>query len=90
MYVTHNMANAFAMADRIAIMRDGQLVQVGTAKELIENPADEFVRDYLRSSWERASAFFRSKMNLASSFSVSLVIPLQAAGQFLYFTATMR
>jgi len=49
MYVTHNMANAFAMADRIAIMRDGQLVQVGTAKELIENPADEFVRDYLRS-----------------------------------------
>jgi len=49
MYVTHNMADAFAMADRIAIMRDGQLVQVGTAKELIENSADEFVRDYLRS-----------------------------------------
>jgi len=48
-YVTHNMADAFAMADRIAIMRDGQLVQVGTIKELHEKPADEFVRDYLRS-----------------------------------------
>jgi len=49
MYVTHNMADAFAMADRIAIMRDGQLVQVGTMRELLESPADEFVRNYLRS-----------------------------------------
>lgn len=48
-YVTHNMADAFAMADRIAVMRDGQLVQVGTMQELLENPADEFVRDYLKS-----------------------------------------
>jgi ABC-type sugar transport system ATPase subunit len=48
-HVTHNMADAFAMADRIAIMRDGQLVQVGTIKELHEKPADEFVRDYLAS-----------------------------------------
>jgi multiple sugar transport system ATP-binding protein len=49
LYVTHNMTDASVMADRIAIMRDGQLVQVGTVQELIENPADEFVRDYLRS-----------------------------------------
>jgi ABC-type sugar transport system ATPase subunit len=49
MYVTHNMADAFAMADRIAIMRAGQLVQVGTVHELLEYPADEFVRNYLRS-----------------------------------------
>jgi ABC-type sugar transport system ATPase subunit len=48
-YVTHNMADAFAMADRIVIMRDGELVQVGTVHELHENPADEFVRDYLSS-----------------------------------------
>jgi len=49
LYVTHNMTDAFAMADRIAIMRDGQLVQVGTMRELIENPIDEFVRNYLKS-----------------------------------------
>jgi len=49
MYVTHNMADAIAMADRIAIMRNGQLVQVGTLQELLENPVDVFVRDYLRS-----------------------------------------
>lgn len=49
MYVTHSMDDAFAMADRIAIMRTGQLVQVGTVHELREYPADEFVRDYLGS-----------------------------------------
>lgn len=48
-YVTHNMSDAFAMADRIAIMREGQLVQVGSMRELLEDPVDEFVRDYLRS-----------------------------------------
>jgi len=49
-FVTHNMSDAFTMADRIAIMRDGRLVQVGTAKELWKNPADELVREFLRSS----------------------------------------
>ncbi|MBI4321198.1 MAG: ABC transporter ATP-binding protein [Chloroflexi bacterium] len=46
-YVTHNMADAFAMADRIAIMRDGRLVQVGTEQHLRQHPADEFVQDFL-------------------------------------------
>ncbi|MDA1215819.1 MAG: ABC transporter ATP-binding protein [Chloroflexi bacterium] len=49
-FVTHNMSDAFTMADRIAMMRDGRLVQVGTAEELWKNPADEFVREFLRSS----------------------------------------
>jgi ABC-type sugar transport system ATPase subunit len=48
-YVTHNMSDAIAMADRIAIMREGRLVQVGSLPELLEHPIDEFVRDYLRS-----------------------------------------
>lgn len=47
--VTHIMADAFAMGDRIALMRDGRLVQVGTAEELHQHPADEFVSDFLRS-----------------------------------------
>jgi ABC-type sugar transport system ATPase subunit len=50
LYVTHNMSDAFAMADRIAMMRDGRIVQVGSAEELWKNPADEFVHEFLRSS----------------------------------------
>ncbi|MFN0070429.1 MAG: ABC transporter ATP-binding protein [Chloroflexota bacterium] len=47
--VTHIMADAFAMADRIAIMREGRIVQVGTADNLRNYPADDFVKDFLES-----------------------------------------
>lgn len=46
-YVTHIMTDAFAMADRIAMMRDGRVIQVGTEKELRQHPADAFVKDFL-------------------------------------------
>ena len=49
LYVTHNMSDAVAMADRIALMRDGHIVQVGTSEELWNQPVDEFVREFLRS-----------------------------------------
>ena len=43
------MRDAFAMADRIVVMRDGWIVQIGTAEELWNGPVDQFVSDYLRS-----------------------------------------
>lgn len=46
-YVTHNMADALAMADRIAVMRDGSFIQVATPRELWDHPANEFVADFL-------------------------------------------
>ncbi len=48
-YVTHNMAHAMAMADRIAVMKDGSLVQVGTPENLYEHPLDDFVADFIHS-----------------------------------------
>ena len=44
--VTHDRQEALTMADRVAIMFDGQIVQIGKPKELLENPADEQVRKY--------------------------------------------
>lgn len=41
--VTHDRAEAFTMGDRIAILRQGRLVQVGTPDELWRNPADDYV-----------------------------------------------
>ncbi len=46
--VTHDMAEAMHFAHRIALMRDGQIVQQGSAAELLEQPAESFVRDFLR------------------------------------------
>ncbi|WP_276299338.1 ABC transporter ATP-binding protein [Halorussus lipolyticus] len=43
MYVTHNRTTARAIADRVAVIRDGKLVQVGTPEELFERPDSPFV-----------------------------------------------
>ncbi len=46
--VTHDLEEAFALADRISIMEAGELVQSGTAEELVASPANDFVREFLR------------------------------------------
>jgi len=45
--VTHDLAEAFRLADRIGVMRGGRLIQVGTPSGLEENPTDPYVRDLL-------------------------------------------
>ena len=42
-FVTHDLVEALFLGDRIGVMRDGCLVQVGTPRELMVNPVDEFV-----------------------------------------------
>jgi thiamine transport system ATP-binding protein len=47
LYVTHDHAEAFALGDRVAVMRAGRIVQTGTADELWAHPADEDVARFL-------------------------------------------
>ncbi len=47
-FITHDFDEAIRIADRIAIMRDGRVVQVGTAEELIVRPADDYVEEFTR------------------------------------------
>ena len=46
-FVTHDIDEAIKMGDRIAIMRDGHLVQMATADELLAKPADDFVASFV-------------------------------------------
>jgi multiple sugar transport system ATP-binding protein len=46
-YVTHDQEEAMAMADRIAVMQDGQLVQTGTPEEIYNRPANIFVAGFV-------------------------------------------
>ena len=46
-FVTHEQEEAFALGDRIAVLRDGALAQVGTAEELYEQPATLFVATFV-------------------------------------------
>ncbi|NID15921.1 ABC transporter ATP-binding protein [Luteibacter yeojuensis] len=47
LFVTHDMDEAFGLGDRVGLMLDGGLVQVGKPLELIHNPADERVREFV-------------------------------------------
>jgi glycine betaine/proline transport system ATP-binding protein len=48
MFITHDLPEALRLGDRIAIMRDGAIVQLGTAEELVGSPADEYVENFTR------------------------------------------
>jgi len=48
-YVTHDQTEAMAMGDRIAVVNDGRLQQVGVPEELYRNPTNEFVADFIGS-----------------------------------------
>ena len=45
-FITHDLAEALKLGDRILIMRDGAVVQVGTPDEVVGAPADDYVRDF--------------------------------------------
>lgn len=49
-FVTHDQAEALALADRIAIMRDGRIQQLGTAREVFSRPANTFVAGFVGST----------------------------------------
>ncbi|NGO55348.1 quaternary amine ABC transporter ATP-binding protein [Allomesorhizobium camelthorni] len=48
LFVTHDLDEAIRLGDRIAIMRDGEIVQVGTREDIILNPANDYVADFVR------------------------------------------
>jgi glycine betaine/proline transport system ATP-binding protein len=46
-FITHDLAEALKLGDRILIMRDGEMVQIGTPDEVVGAPADDYVRDFV-------------------------------------------
>ncbi len=47
-FITHDFDEAIRLADRIAIMKDGEIVQCGTPEEVVLNPATDYVREFSR------------------------------------------
>ncbi|MEQ4720578.1 glycine betaine/L-proline ABC transporter ATP-binding protein [Nonomuraea sp. B19D2] len=46
-FITHDLSEALKLGDRILIMRDGELVQMGTPDEVVGAPADDYVKDFV-------------------------------------------
>ncbi|MFJ2948411.1 glycine betaine/L-proline ABC transporter ATP-binding protein [Streptomyces sp. NPDC087226] len=47
-FITHDLQEALRLGDRIALMRDGRVVQLGTPEEIVASPADDYVRAFTR------------------------------------------
>ncbi|ALO14151.1 Glycine betaine/carnitine transport ATP-binding protein GbuA [Salinivirga cyanobacteriivorans] len=47
LFITHDLDEALKLGDRIAIMKDGKVVQVGTPEEILTNPADDYVKAFV-------------------------------------------
>ena len=48
LFITHDLDEAIRLGTRIAIMNDGKIVQIGTPEQIVTNPADDYVRDFVK------------------------------------------
>lgn len=75
-YVTHNQEEALMISDRMAVMSDGELHQVGTPEEVYQNPNDQFVADFigqatfLGGSVEEVGSQYRIELDIGSTIEV--------------------
>ena len=71
-FITHDFDEAIKLADRIAIMKDGLIIQVGTPEQLVINPATnyvkEFTNDILRSKVLTASSIMEKISNKTNNY----------------------
>jgi glycine betaine/proline transport system ATP-binding protein len=66
LFITHDITEALKLADRIAIMRDGRIVQIGTPTQILLNPVDDYVREFSRDVPKGRHARVRSVMHPAA------------------------
>lgn len=64
-FITHDLDEAIRIGNRIAIMKDGRIVQIGTPEEIVTRPADDYVRDFVEGI---------SKLKLV--FAHSIMVPI--------------
>ncbi|MET7292122.1 glycine betaine/L-proline ABC transporter ATP-binding protein [Streptomyces griseoloalbus] len=66
-FITHDLSEALKLGDRIALMRDGRVVQLGTPEEIVGSPADDYVREFVRDVPREQVMTVRTAMRPAAS-----------------------
>lgn len=82
-FITHDFLEALKIGDRIAIMKDGVIVQVGTPQEIVGNPADAYVREFIQD-------VPRSRVLTAESIMTPLVDPSAVTDQQVACATTLE
>jgi glycine betaine/proline transport system ATP-binding protein len=68
-FITHDINEALKLADRIAIMRDGKIVQIGTPSDIVLNPVDDYVREFSKDVAKGQHAHVASVMQTGGDLS---------------------
>ncbi|MGX4690277.1 quaternary amine ABC transporter ATP-binding protein [Streptomyces sp. JNUCC 63] len=66
-FITHDLGEALKLGDRIVLMRDGRVVQLGTPEEIVGSPADDYVREFVRDVPREQVLTVRTAMRPATS-----------------------
>jgi glycine betaine/proline transport system ATP-binding protein len=47
-FITHDVNEAFKLGDRVAVMKDGKIVQIGTPEDILSNPVNDYIQDFVQ------------------------------------------
>lgn len=70
-FITHDVNEAFKLGDRIAVMKDGNVVQIGTPEEIIENPVNDYIIDFVQDI-DRSKVFQAEHIMIEPRVTVSM------------------
>ena len=63
-FSTHNINEAFKLGNKVAIMRDGKIIQTDTPEDMTDNPKDEYVREFINSADKSQIYYVKSYMQM--------------------------
>ncbi|MEZ4295990.1 MAG: ABC transporter ATP-binding protein [Polyangiaceae bacterium] len=78
MMVTHDMVEGLTMADRAAVMRSGEVLQIGTPTELLRSPAHDYVADLMSVAAEHSAAVETLRAGAAAPTAAPATVPFSA------------
>lgn len=77
-FITHDVNEAFKLGDRIAVMKDGHVVQVGTPEEIIEEPENDYIVDFIQDI-DRSKVFQAKHIMIEARVKLSITANLNEA-----------
>ncbi len=87
-FITHDFLEALRVADRMAIMKDGEVVQIGRPVDLILNPADDYVREFTNDvPWELVLTAGDVTSEIAPPEGIKLIDPSVSVASLLPYLA---
>ncbi|SFE00695.1 glycine betaine/proline transport system ATP-binding protein [Lentibacillus persicus] len=77
-FITHDVNEAFKLGDRVAVMKDGKVNQIGTPEEIIENPANDYISEFIKDI-DRSKVFQAENIMIKPNALVSMKDGLNVA-----------